>query len=926
MAIAQPEVTVYLENKTTSGQMEVTTNRSVPWEELIVDGGVAFNVEVDFESNAAFQDFELTVERGEAMEDDAEQQLMLKKLPPLKICKLALVKVSATDLPCTCVQMDAINENRTTYGSLGGGDKVTTGVRDKATLSTGPISVLNTGLPGEEGEEGESSLNTITSATTYRKRMMANVALMINGGAEAIPEGATYPVTVGVKANGETVWSKTLNFSIASSYSLSDLGIRSMAPKLRLSMVDATLPGGYISPGYTTNIRLQVIIAPNSIGPLTVEVLSGDESAEELSVCGLWIARIGDNMPCVNEAKKANYDSTTASMSNNNAAARMTFKSVTNFGSTVRRSATDEERANTLEFIAMVRVSETAKSNKTLRVVVTYGLQLSERLEQELVLPINATDAKLPTEFEKPKLFTLKPADDSNVTHAGVAKLLYFDIELKPNSQVPLTILMDSSSEFKVCSAAFVKIGRNYPCYSAGGALKVSQGKFELGMICNTFLYRESPADNLMRFAVALRPNGNVLPDRTFAVRTIAYTGPTPYSKNELLLSVATNSTVNSTTEKGGKSGEQNTNTNPPTTTTTPSSTIATSMAKGATVHAASSIEGGSDPVNIRTALRIRQQKWVPFNVRIPPYTTGALSLHLQGDADESRAILVLHDLKVVAGGANIPCPLDNGVTPAVMNFNSSVATSQRNIITASLGVFANFGFSHLLATKGGTGSPNETSDKLADDFLRLEVLVELTDHPSIVEDGSYRIAITTYYGPPPSAAVRTGQIKLTPVLQGEPGPKIDVAIKLKKKMEVLDRGDTFTMTATLRHLPESTSEPINPVLRLFTADFIEVIRVESASSKELPTLLNTTDSRTTDILVSLIKVLILRLTFYYFFFISFPGSSSPTRLWSTLPFPSIRTTFEAMAARRRSSSRPIASFASTTERRTVAPRRPAAP
>lgn len=751
--IPHHEVTVYSENIT--GQVEVNSNRSVVWEDFVIGGGIGFNLNIEFAPNMAFSEFQIKVHK-----DD-----QLANLPQLNICKVSLVKVGM-DLPCTCVQTDSINQNSTKYSS----SVTNSSFHDQANIDLGSISVLN------------------LDSESYRRKLVANVAMMIRDTAN---EPELYPILVDVLANNEIIWSERINFTVGRAESQTE-AVRNMSARLNLRLFDS----GSITPGFTTNVLLEVITAPNTMGPLTVEVISEDE---ELSVCGLWIDHIGDNMPCINKEEKANYNSVVYGQNN---VAKLHFDAITNFGSTIRRSESEEQRANTLQFIAMVRVSEAAKSNKTIKVILTHG-QRGVKLDRELIIPVNGTD-KLSSDFKKPKHFSMRAADENNVTYAAIGKLIYFDIELEQNSQVPITVLIEPSNDYKICNSAFVKIGTNYPCYSAS-SLKISPGKFELGMICNTFLNKDSFNDNLLRLAVALRPNSNLLTERTFKVSSLAYVGSTPLSnKHELVMSVASNYSAE---------GQQ--------------------VTKGATVHA---------EVADNVPIRIRQRKWVPFNVRIPPFSTSQLTLHLQGDADEARAVLLLHDLKIISGGSNIACPLDN--TNFKLIFNSSVSTTQNNMITTNLGYFSNFGFSHTMVK----GMTNE-SEKMQDDFLKMQVLAELSDHPAIAEDSLFKISITTHFGDPINPIIRQGQVKLVPIIGGEPSPKIDVNIKLKKKMEVLDRGDTFTMTAFLKHLPESASEPINPILRLFTPDFIEVIRVDSASTTELPTLMNSS-AGTTDILV----------------------------------------------------------------------------
>lgn len=547
---------------------------------------------------------------------------------------------------------------------------------------------------------------------------------------------------------------------------------------------------------------LELAIPPNTISPLTIEVISDDD---ELSLCGLWLHYAGDNMPCIVSKQKASY----TTVNGRNTAAKLVFDSITNFGSPVRVSEHDEARANTLEFMSMIRVSETAQSNKTVRIVLTYGNK-QQTMESELFVPINANNA-VKSVFNEPKQFIMRDANGSELAYAGQAKLILYDIELEENSQVPLSIVMDSANEYKFCSATFVKIGRNYPCYSSA-SLKSLHGRLDIGMLCNTYLNSE-PDENIVRLAVAVRVDDNVMIGQSFQVASLGYVGKTPYSKkHELVYKVA-----------GNHSSEL------------PS----TPLTKGATIH----VEA-RDNVN----MRIREGKWIAFNVRIPPFTSGFLTVQAEGEADENRAVVTLHDLRVVSGGSNIPCPVikNSGQHSKHVHFNSSLPTTQKNIVLSHLGYYSNFGFSYF------PQSNRNDSEKLQDDFLRVEVLAKLTDHPAITHDGLYEVHIKTLYGNTTSPIVREGKIKISPVMQDERSPDIDVNIKLKKKVDVLDRGDHLSVTATLRHTAQSSAEPINVALRLFTPNYIELISVEGASTRDMPQLVNDSQSEITDILVCL--------------------------------------------------------------------------
>lgn len=750
--LEENQVSVHVENRST--EIELSHNRSVAWSNLIVNSGIGLNLQLELPVNSAYQDLQISIEPDSSVAN----------LPQLNICKYSVVKVGS-ELPCTCVQRENINQNQTKYGKI----DETSQFSDRVTLDLGAISITN-----DDSER-------------MRRLVMTNFIATINSINEELP---IYPIKVDIIADGGVIKTEVLQLSVSYNDTTPE-SIHDLSPKIDVHLLNK----GFITAGFTTNILINVNVATNSMGPLLVEVDSEDE---QISICGLWIEHIGGNMPCANRKTKAQYQ---GSKGRNNAA-KLQFAMITNFGSSVRKSKKEEARDNTLEFVAMVRVAETATSNKTARIALTYGPR-NVRLEHELIIPVNGSSTKVLTDFPKPKQITMNAADGRNTTYEAISKLLYYDIELRENTQAPITILMEMNNDYKICNSAIVKLGKNYPCYSPH-TLKVSPGKFELGMVCNTFLYKYGVENNLMRFAVAVRPKA--ASGQQVKVSSMIYVGQIPYSdKNELILSVE--STANYTTNPG---------------------------TKGATVHAES-----SDNIDVK----IRERKWVAFNVRIPPHTTGRLRLVAVGEADESRIVVILHDLRITSGGANIPCPLDN--KPRIQ-YNSTVATSQKNVIDAELGYFSNYGFSYAFRDKNDTG-------RLQDDFLRMELLAELTDHPAIVEQGVYRIRIKTYFGHEPNSISREGKLSLVYSEAEEPNPQIDVNIKMRKKLDILDRGDTLKLTATLKHLPESNSEPINVVLRLFTPEFVQLIQIDSANTKELPGLeINNGTDGYADISVSL--------------------------------------------------------------------------
>lgn len=748
--IENNKVIVFPENRTS--QIEFKSNQSVQWKNLIVNGGIGVNLDVELPANSAYQDFQIVLSK----DPDVENQ------PELQICKFSLVKVGS-ELPCTCVQIENINQNYTTYGRLDG--NVNSTIHDKAMLDLGAISIAD--IPSD----------------SIRRSVLTNFVATIKSASEAIHE---YSMKVDIVADEAVIRSEILTFPISTNETTPD-PIHNLSPTVNFKL----LGGDYVTPGFTTNILISVNVSPNAMGPLTIEVVAEDE---ELSICGLWIHHVGDNMPCVDKSTQAIYKSQTIGQNN---IAKLQFDMVTNFGSGIRKSRQKELMDNALEFMTMVRVAESANANKTVKISVIHGHK-SIKLEHELVIGVDKSKNAL-TEFAKPKMLVMKTADDNNMAYQGIAKLLYYDIELEKNSQAPITILMELTNDYKICNSAIVRLGKNYPCYSPH-SLKATSGKFELGMICNTFLHNHGPEDNLLRLAVALRPKNEVPKDRPLKISSLAYMGKTPFpNKHELMLTVANADMAEFEDESSG-----------------------------ATVHV------DSDPIQ----MKIRERKWITFNVRIPPNTTNKLKIEAEGDADDIRTIVVLHDLKIVSGGVNIPCPLENSNHYKV-DYNSTVPTNQINIITADLGYFSNFGFSYTI---NGT---NDSEDRLEEDFLKMKILAELTDHPSIEAQGVYKIIIKTFYGESNNSVMQDGKILLTHNGEVEPNPQIDVAIKTKRKLQVLDRGDIFRMTATLKHLPESNSEPINTVLRLFTPEFIEILQIDSANTAELPGLINNTDGST---------------------------------------------------------------------------------
>ncbi|OTF79117.1 hypothetical protein BLA29_002111, partial [Euroglyphus maynei] len=734
-----------------SSIIELSTNTSVKWSDLIVDGGAAVDVEIEFEPNAAFEDFRIAISPDMVTAAD--------KIPDLKICRFAVIRVAET-MPCTCVERETINEKQIVYGYSDEKISKIKNIRpyDRARIDFGSISVVN--------------------GSNVKQKILTNVVIMIadsgknNGGNSEQQQQQQqqqqqslmqYPIRVDIISNSASdsqdniIKSEQINLNI--SELLPEPIAADMSIDLEVELFNET--DSYILPGFTTNILIRTLTRPNTIGPLRIEVSGNDDEDPNsaISICGLWIHRIGYNLPCVESDQKAEYTIETFGL---NKRAILQLDMITNFGNHRRKSERDEHNDNSIEFMAMIRMLDQAEnSNQTIRIKVVYGHKDSIIMKQ-IIVPVGSKpnandDASLEISRRKlsePRKVTLKPHGNNKFIYHARPKLFYFDIELERNHQTRLSIVMDRSNSYKMCNAAFIKLGRNYPCYSPL-SLNVKANQFELGMICHTDLNNQQNHsienendDNLLRLAFAIRPTDSFPDSSPFIISGTVFVGyqQRPMEKkNELTLTVVPNKAKNNAISNDFP------------------------ITEGVRVVPA---KMDNRPEGI--IFKIRQKKWITFRIRIPLHSTGKLSVNIRGQTDENRAYIVLYDLRLVNGGANIPCPLDN--QPKI-HLNSTVNTHYGNLTNS----------------------------------------------------------ITTQ---------TEAKIRLFSERE-EPNPKLDVNIRYRKRMPILDRNETFTVMATIRHLPDSNAEPSNPVLRMFTPDFVEITNINWANTKRLPKLKRLSDGST---------------------------------------------------------------------------------
>lgn len=837
------------ETSSSSSNIELSTNSSVKWSDLIVLGGAAVDVELEFEPNAAFEDFLITISSDMATAADS--------LPDLKICRFSVIRVAET-MPCTCVERETINEKQIVYGYNNRKmskeeNEINTRPYDRARIDFGSISVVN--------------------GSNVRQKILTNFAIMIaDSGANNEQQQQSpkqYPIRVDIISNSASNIQDNIIKSEQINLNISELLPETIAADMSIDL-DAELfneTDTFILPGFSTNILIRTLTRPNTIGPLRIEIGGDDDDPNSaISVCGLWIHRIGYNLPCVEANQKAEYAFETFGI---NKRAVLQLDMITNFGNHRRKSERDERNDNSIEFMAMIRMLDQAEnSNQTISIKVIYGHK-DITVTKQIIIPVgskpNAND-DISMEISRRKLseprkVILRPHGNNKLIHHTRPKLFYFDIELEKNHQTQLTIAMDRSNSYKMCNAAFIKVGRNYPCYSPL-SLNVQPNQFELGMICHTDLNNQQQQnhnvsvengnnnDNLLRLAFAIRPTESFPDSLPFIVSGTVLIGhyQRPLeTKNELALTVVPNEAGNNSVAHQQQISDH------------------FPITEGARVILAKWNDRREG-----IGFKIRQRKWIPFRIRIPVYSTGKLSVTIRGQTDENRAYIVLYDLRLVHGGANIPCPLDN--EPQI-RLNSTVNINQTNLINAELGWFANFGYTYYIDINNNNDNNNNNSEKdqnldsdnnndignmtnsaLNDndddaDVLTIEVLAELTDHPSLTENDVYRLEFEAHYGNLTNTITTRTEAKIR-LSEGEgPNPKLDVNIRYKKRMPVLDRNETFTVMATIRHLPDSNAEPSNPVLRLFTPDFVEISGINWANTRQLPKLKRLADG-STDILV----------------------------------------------------------------------------
>ena len=750
LAVKTGEIKIVTDKKLIPPQFNV--KKSVSWDELYVDGGIGVDLEMTLPLGVSYEGIKIEVH------GDNDSKTVL---PEINVCRFEVYKIGNA-MPCSCASVDAINQKSVYEQSY---NSNTTG-RDHAIMNFGDVSVVQNQIDEIE-----------------RKIKFNFVASMLKG----IPfkDDQNYPFIIGVSLDSKPVWSSKISFPMKNG--LSKNLLEEQKPELTAKLES----NNDVIPGFTKNIEILLKISPNTISTYSLEAFSDDN---EVSICGLWIDHIGRNMPCVDKNMKAVYEKRKFDENNK---AIMDFNIIANTGPTLLLSPAEEDYANTIKLIAMVKVKSTAKNNKIINIIANYG-QSGNKLQHQVDLQLNFERTKSEMVFPMPKSFTFNTFN-SDKARIGSLMLLNFDVELEKNSQSVIKSKISKSKEYEICDAAILTVGQNYPCYSPFEFSKdLSNGTFDFGLICNTYLNHENANEDKVRMATAIRFNDKLQEGKKIKITGNGFVGDKQIGKQQEINLVTTKEIEQKLAEN------------------------------------AKAILKPKD--SLPTFAKIRENVWVPFSLTLPPHSTVRISVEGQGVTEDNKAVITVHGLRIKSGGANIPCPLTNA-NPDV-TFKSST-DNQNDIVQADLGYFSNFGFTHSF----GNAFPG-------DDDITIEILAQLTDHIITDENSEHNLKMTVTLGSDIQKQTVSAVKNLKVQRTGAERPMLESQIEIPGQDIVHDRNQVIEAKVMIRHNENSTGEPLNSALRLFLPKFLTFGQIVSANTKELPIVKNTSEGSSVDIKV----------------------------------------------------------------------------
>ncbi|CAN7989322.1 unnamed protein product, partial [Ixodes hexagonus] len=530
-----------------------------------------------------------------------------------------------------------------------------------------------------------------------------------------------------------------------------------------------------IVPGMVSEFELVLKTPPRTMGLYLVEVAT---ASADISICVLKVKSIGDSLPCLDPSTPAAY-TLHDDPNDGNKRASLALQALGNVGTYPMRAVKDLD-PNTVVFSVLIRVKETATKNKALKCRISYGSKGT--FEESLIVPVASSAPKGgPPESalaQPPRQMVVQPHEPQlSSLSPGAMSLMTLFLELEPfsASSVSFDLALDdgaaSMGDFELCEEGVSHLGQNYPCAKPSQWTKAlteagqrSFGHYDLHLICNSFIERKTPEENMLRFTVPLllKRGSNLVPGTEISLTATAVAGPDQRKVTTTRLRVAD----------------------------VPDQTLGTGVPQVK--------EASWGPTDIR----VRQRLWIPFNITLARGTMAELHVDARGAVHEKSGIVNLHGIRVEAVGRNIPCWRSR---PLNVSLSSSFGTVQTDRASASLGFFSNPGYSHVR----GKLRPG-------DDDLVVEVLAEMTDHP-VADDGS-KHPVTLHVSALDWKATASQMLRV--VRTGKESPRIDFRVLLDDS-RVYEREDRVSVSAYVRHSDDSSAEPSKLVLRLFLPFFI---------------------------------------------------------------------------------------------------------
>ncbi|XP_054709943.1 uncharacterized protein LOC129219686 [Uloborus diversus] len=662
-------------------------------------------------------------------------------LPAVHICRAELSDVGR-NVPCLRMHQSEVNANYTKYSKTDPKNRLKP---DMTSIMLGDVGALPV--------EGKN---------------FATVSVVVE-----LPEGVIikddeqYPISSGLLISTNTIWSAMANYSMK----------KGPPPPLEeTDWPDAIAihdENQKVIPGHLAEVEVHVMTKIQTISEVVIEV---EGTTRDISLCGLKVKSFGRNMPCIDMETEPFYHPHENPLDGNKIAG-LKFSALSNIG-----FRSDKEH-DTLKVLALVRVGPSCKQPETeLQWRVAFGGGKREG-SAKIKVNLDADAAGGTVEAKEPKALAFKSAYPNRAISIGSPVVVDLEVSLEPGSLAPVVVELrnaDASKKrlpYDICLGGIWFRGKNYPCFSPvqvtsnfSSSDSENDGRndtavYNLGLVCNTFVSSEEK-ENKVTVRMAMRPtdDGSLKIRDTFAVEGYASVGSHHKKIDTVKFSIAREpdqieTKVNATVKL---------------------------------VH--------EDPVPIR----IHQRLWIPFNISIPVDAVVKVEAEARAPYKDQRAILTVHDIRLVSGGINIPCPM---LYPQPkVTFNPTGPTTQKDVIRAYVGYFTNLGLSHKMnmAQEG-------------DDDLTLEVLVEMSDHPLTNNEKIFKLKFIAEVG----KAVIDIEQPMEVRRDGTERPDLDVKVLVDNK-KPYQSGDTINVTVTVEHKNESTAEPINATIRLYLPPYVE--------------------------------------------------------------------------------------------------------